>query len=445
MIRVERRLVVSRWLLPAVPLVSVAGALVIAGLLLLVTGHPPVATYLRLFERAFVVQGALSDTLVTASPLLLTGLAAAAAFRMRVWNIGAEGQLYLGAIGASAAGLALHGRPTGLVILAMAAAGVAAGAAWAAVAGVLRAAFAANEIITTLMLNYVAGLLLTWLIFDSHSYWRDLTSSSARVFPQGKTLPPEATWPSLLTAFNPALDLLTLLAVVAAVWTWRRRRQPRPHTRWPTVAAFALLVVVGAGWATAHPNVIVRIPLGFLVGIGGACLLWWLYRSTRFGFEVRAIGDSPAAARYAGMHTGRKVVAVMALSGGFAGLGGASQVGDFRHLLDPRGLQQASLGYTGIVVAALARFNPFAVVLVAVLLGALTNAGFSLQGRDFPAGLVGMLQGMILACALAGELLVRYQVRIGRGVTREPTGLPPESAVATADAADLVLGGEPSR
>ena len=97
-----------------------------------------------------------------------------------------------------------------------------------------------------------------------------------------------------------------------------------------------------------------------------------------------------------------------------AGLGGASEVGDFRHVLDPRGLQQAGLGYAGIVVAALGRYNPFSVVLVAFLLGGLANAGYSLQGPGFPAGLVGVLQGMILFFALGGELLIHYRISIQR-------------------------------
>jgi simple sugar transport system permease protein len=135
-----------------------------------------------------------------------------------------------------------------------------------------------------------------------------------------------------------------------------------------------------------------------------------MYRSTIFGFQARVLGDSPPAARYAGIKTRRLVVSMMALSGALAGLGGASEIGDFRHVLDPRGLQQAGFGYSGIVVAALARYNPFAVVVVAFLLGGLANAGYSLQGPEFPAGLVGVLQGMILFFALGGELLVRYRV-----------------------------------
>jgi general nucleoside transport system permease protein len=116
------------------------------------------------------------------------------------------------------------------------------------------------------------------------------------------------------------------------------------------------------------------------------------------------------------MRTRRKILAVMAISGGIAGLGGASQVGDFSHVLDasPQGLQGANYGYTGIVVAALGRYNPFAVVLVGVLIGGLQNAGFFLQGADFPTGLVGVMQGIILFCTLGGELLIRYRVRFAR-------------------------------
>ena len=126
--------------------------------------------------------------------------------------------------------------------------------------------------------------------------------------------------------------------------------------------------------------------------------------------------DSEGAARYAGVRTRRKVLAVMAISGAVAGIGGASQVGDFGHSLDgdPNGLQKQGYGYSGIVVAALGRYNPFAVVLVAFLIGGLDNAGNTLQGASFPSGLVGVIQGIILFAALGGELLVRHRVRIVR-------------------------------
>jgi len=114
-------------------------------------------------------------------------------------------------------------------------------------------------------------------------------------------------------------------------------------------------------------------------------------------------------------------------AGAIAGIAGASQIGDFTHTVDPTGLQGAAFGYTGIVVAALARYNPFAVCLVAVLLGGLENAGFTLQGLDFPSGLVGVIQGIILFCAVGGELLIRYRLRTGRRV-EVPVETSPEPA-----------------
>ena len=129
------------------------------------------------------------------------------------------------------------------------------------------------------------------------------------------------------------------------------------------------------------------MPLGFGLALarrGRAAAA--LYTRTRFGFEVQVLGDSERAARYGGVRVRRTILAVMALSGAIAGLGGASQVGDFSHALDgdPNGLQKLGYGYTGIVVAALARYNPFAVVVIAFLLGGLENAGNTLQGAALP-------------------------------------------------------------
>jgi len=366
----ERRLSQPWWLSVAVPVGSLVVAFVVAGIVLLATGVQPLPTYRQLFNAGFIQTGALTQTLVSATPLAFTGLAAAAAFRMKLYNIGAEGQMYMGAIFGSAAGLYLGGRisSSATVIFAMVAAGIVGGGLWGSIPGVLRAFFRTSEILTSLLLNYVAGLILTYLIFESQSYWRQTKGFNASVFPTGKELPDVAQWP-----------------------TW-----------------------------TIHVQGGVVIPLGALIAVIVAVVLWLLYSRTRFGFEARVLGDSDRAARYSGVRVRRKILAVMAISGGIAGIGGASQVGDFAHALDgdPNGLQKLGYGYTGIVVAALARYNPFATLLVAFLIGGLENAGNTLQGPGFPAGLVGVLQGIILFCALGGEVLVRHRVRIHR---RAPT------------------------
>src|SRR3954464_762021 len=244
-ISVERRLSQPRWLSVAVPFASLAFAFVVAGIVLLATGIDPISTYRQLVRAAFVESGALTQTLITATPLAFTGLAAAVAFRMKLYNIGAEGQMFIGAITAAAAGLYLGARTSSsvLVIAAMIVAGCAGGAAWALIPGILRAFFKTNEIITSLMLNYVAGYLLTYLIFNSESYFRQTEGFNATVFPTGKPLPDSAVWPTA------TIDVQG-----------------------------GVLLPLGAG-------------LAVLVAIG----LWFLYSRTRFGFEVQVLGDSPRA------------------------------------------------------------------------------------------------------------------------------------------------------
>ena len=162
----------------------------------------------------------------------------------------------------------------------------------------LRAFFKTNEIITSLMLNYVAAYLLTYLIFNSKSYWRETKGFNATRLPD-------------------------------------RRRRCRTRRSGP------------ARRSTLRGGI--ALPLGAGIAVLVAVVLWVLYSRTRFGFEAQVLGDSPRAARYAGMRTRRKILAVMAISGAIAGLGGASQVGDFRHTLDadPNGLQKQDYGYTG--------------------------------------------------------------------------------------------------
>ena len=353
--RLEPRTDLPRWLPWAVPVGSFLAALVVGAIVLAVTGQNPFSVYARIVDRAFISEGAFSGTLISATPLLFTGLCAAVAFRIGFFNIGGEGQFVMGAIFGSGIALKMGADAPGvLAVAAMVVFGAIGGGLWGLIPGVLKARFRTNEIITSLMLNYVAAVIATYLIFDSESFWRELSGSGA-VFPKGKLLPDVAWWPKL--------DLGSII-----------------------------------------------IPFGFLLGMVIAGWLAVLQRRTRFGFEMRVVGGAPTTARYAGMRPTRVVVAVAALSGALAGIGGATDVGNFRHVLDPKGLSQSGFGYAGIVVAALARLNPVAVVFVAILLGGITNAGYALRGPDFPAGLVGVLQGLILFCTLGGEVLARYRI-----------------------------------
>src|SRR4051794_19134825 len=181
----------------AVPAGSLLFAFLATGIVLQATGHDALSSYRKLIDAAFVSEGALGQSLIAATPLAFTGLAAAAAFRMRLFNIGGEGQLYIGAITAAGAGLYLGGSggASPFVIAAMVVAGCAGGAAWGLIPGILRAFFKTNEIITSLMLNYVAAYVLTYLIFNTESYWRGAKRVKARGFPPAKKLPPGPVLP----------------------------------------------------------------------------------------------------------------------------------------------------------------------------------------------------------------------------------------------------------
>ncbi len=352
-VRLERRLEQPKWLNWVVPLASLVAALILGALVLWITGKNPFDVYQRIFERGFAGKRAFSGALEMATPLAFTGLCAAVAFRMGLVNIGGEGQFYMGAVGASYVGISLGGSPTAVTITLMCLGGMVFGSVYAAIVGVLRARFNTNEIITSLMMNYLAAIFLNYLIFNSKSFWRDPDSPQ---FPKGKTLNARADW--------------------------------------NTYSIFGI-----------------NLPIAFLIAILAGSAVWVLYKRTRFGFEVGVLADSPKAARYAGIRTTSTIVIVMALSGALAGLGGAADVGNFRGLLDAKGIQMAGYGYTGIVVAALARRNPLVTVVVAIFIGGLTKAGYALQGPDFPSGLVGTLQGLILFTAVAGEILIKYRVR----------------------------------
>ena len=327
-----------------VPIASLVAAALVGAVLIIVSDNSPIEAYKTVLDSSVNGWRPITRTLLLATPLILTGLAAAVAFRMKVWNIGAEGQLYMGAIAAS--GLAIWlpaGSPKLLMLLAMIVGGAAAGALWAGVAALPKAYFNTNEVITTLMLNFVALYFMNYLIFGTVSFWRD----PGRNYPQGKLIPDAAELPII-----------------------------------------------------SH-----RLHYGLVIALVAALVLWWSLRGTTWGFELRTIGDSPSASRYAGMSVSGKILSVLALSGALAGVAGAIEVSGVLKTLDPRALA-TELGFTGIVVAAVARLNPLGVVPVAVLLGAVAASGAKLQTIGLDAEIVFLLQGLIFLFVASGEFFI---------------------------------------
>lgn len=311
------------------PLVAVLAAFVIGGLIVLAIGDNPFETYRILLSSAFGLFDARGNftfdnwgyTLFYATPLIFTGLAVALAFKCGLLNIGAEGQLYVGAFAAAWVGMKFTELPAiVLVPLAMLAA-MTAGGVWGAVPGVLKARFGSHEVINTIMLNFMAVGLLSYLTQYHYKEPGDPILQSHEIAP-----------PAHLARFH------TLLAPLGINFP----------PRIPLNAAFLLAVVT--------------------------CFVVWVFLwKTKWGYEIRAAGANPAAAEYGGINVQRQIVLAMTLSGAIAGMVGINEVLGYRYRYYHD--FSANYGFTGIAVALLGRNHPFGVLLAALLFGALTRGG----------------------------------------------------------------------
>ncbi len=357
-IQIEPRMQLGgRWLPIVVSLLALIVALIFGGILIIVVGGDPIRTYQHIVQVGFGDLGGLNDTLAKATPLIFVGLACAVAFRMKLWNIGAEGQFFLGAFGASAVVLTplLPASTSPFILIpVMMIAGMLAGALFGFIPGFLKARFNVNEVITTLMMNYIA---IAWNNFFIFAVWSESGFQMSPVFARNAWLPRLSDLSTQIPAFR---------------------------------------------GMTLH--------LGFVIAIIAAVIVWFILYRSQWGYEIRLIGDNPKAAEYAGIPIKRNIILVMMVSGALAGLAGMSEITGVVHRL--QGAISPGYGFTGIIIAWLAKLNPFAVILVSILFGALILAGREIQ----PSGIPKMIQGIVLVCLIASDFFVRYRVHIARRV-----------------------------
>ncbi len=345
--KVERRLYPSRaWQAASIVLALVA-AFVVSSLLIASAGATVSEALKAMFQGAFGTRNAVVETLVQATPFIFTGLAVTIAFRARVWNIGAEGQFFAGGMAAFWVATSLEGLPPALLIALTILGAALAGGLWGGIAGFLKARYGANEIIVTVMMNFIISLILSYLL---SGVWQDANS----YFYQTALMPEASFLPRLLD-------------------------KGRLH----------------AGFV-----------LALLTALGTYVLLW----KTTLGYEIRAIGINPLASRYKGISVALTTVLVMAISGAVAGLAGVSEVGGIHHRLRLdisigygfTGIIIALLGRlhpAGVVLAA--------IFFGALVNGALAMQ----IATGVPVALVHAIQGITLIFLLAADVLARYQVR----------------------------------
>lgn len=343
----------QHWLEPLlVPLLAILTAVILGGIIVKVVNGDPIAAYRGLIQGAFGSPRALSETAVWATPYIFAGLAVAFAFRGGLFNIGAEGQIALGAVFAALIGYALPGWlhtsiPAYIHIPLAVGMGMLAGAIWAAIPGALKAYTGGHEVINTIMMNYIALNLTSFLL-------------------NGPMRDPDP------------LDLSARTPEIA------------PSARIPP-----LFNIPG-----------MRVHWGFILALVVAVIIWWVLWKTTLGFEIRTVGANPDAAKYAGINVKRTIIVTMAISGALAGLAGAIEVTalNYRHELG----FSTGYGFDAIAIALLGKTNPYGVILAAILFGAMRNGATRMQFlTQIPTDIISVIQALILLF-VAADAIIRF-------------------------------------
>ncbi len=337
-----------------VPVYAILLALLVASGVILLVGSNPLEAYWALLRGMFGNTDRVAASLGRSTPFIGAALAVAFAFRAGLFNIGAEGQLLVGATTAAWVGtfswLADVPGPIAIPIIVLA--GAVGGGVYGGIPGVLKARTGAHEVITTIMLNNIAVLVVRWLVNSQDPLiLRDPAASVART----GALPDSARLPEVISTDPP-------------------------------------------------------VHLGLFLAVTLCTLVWFVLRRTTFGFEVRTVGTNPNAAKYAGMGVNRTIVIAMALSGSFAGLAGAGEITGTEGFLSPGVF--VGIGFDAIAIALLARANPFAIILTSVLWGSmLAGAGLMQQDSGLSIDIVRVVQALVLLF-VAADVIVRTIFRV---------------------------------
>jgi ABC-type uncharacterized transport system permease subunit len=374
---------------PLMPLFAVILALLIGAVMIAMMGASPVEAYQALWNGAFGTKNTVADTLIKATPLLLVGLGTCIAFRGGVINIGGEGQMVVGGLAAVAVGLQYDNSDPNVYIAICLGASFLAGAAWGGIAGVLKAYFRVNEILSTIMLNQIATL---WMMFLVRNQFIDpAKKNTAAPIPETARL-------------SRRLDLPRIGHSLDKIYEW-----------------LGLSKYGTMKWSTTllHNGIVIALILAVVVYI----LLW----RTTIGYRIRAVGKNPQASRYAGIKVKQYVVLSLFLSGGLAGLAGGIQLLGVRHRMNAEGGAIAftgNAGFNGIVAALFGGLHPIGTIPASILFGALLVGGNKLQ-RDVqvPSALITALIGLVIVFVVSSDIFVRRRARRRVAVSVPDTAL----------------------
>ena len=352
MIEIVPRENVSRWVMTLVPVIAAVVALLLAAIPLMAAGAPVIPAYAQMFKGVFGSVFTFTEMLTRATPLIFTGLAAAVAFRAKLWNIGGEGQLYLGALAAVWIGTGMVDGPPALMIPLVLVAGAVAGGLGMLFPAVLKTRFGADEVVTSLLLNFIILIFVQMMLEGA---FKD---------PMG------LGWPQS----EPIIDAAVLPTLMAKM----------------------------------------RIHAGLIIALVVALIAWVVMSKTVWGLRMRAVGENREAERHAGLGVNRVYLTVAMVSGGLAGLAGVSEVAGLKGYLTAD--LSPGFGYTGIIVAMLARLNPAGVVLAALYVASVFVGADSMsRAMGVSSFLADLTVSMSLICVLLGSFFASFKLRLARG------------------------------
>ncbi|MDZ4655479.1 MAG: ABC transporter permease [Coriobacteriia bacterium] len=339
------------------PLISVILAIGIGSVIMWASGYDPVAAFAALFKGSFGGPKQIGDTLLRATPLILTGLAVAYGFRAGLFNIGAEGQLFMGGLAAAWLGVALTGLPWIVMVPLLVVAAMLAGAAWAFVPAILKARIGAHEVITTMMFTYIGRYIVSWLVVGP--------LKAPGQIPQTDAVSIESQLPRIQALFSEAtLEALPFLKL------------GRTH-------------------------------LGIVVAVIAALVVWFILKYTTLGYENRAVGFNPWASETGGISVQWTTVKALCISGALAGLAGAVEVMGVHHRIFDQ--FSSGFGFTGIAVALLAKNHPLGVIPAAILFGALSAGAGTMQlEAHVPQKIILIIQALVIFLVAAEEIVTWF-------------------------------------
>ena len=424
------------------PALALFTAFAIGAILIWITSgslQTVVQAYAGLIQGAFFKQRGLSETLVASVPYIFLSLAVAVGFKAGLFNIGVEGQFYIGAISAAWAGQAFHGLPAIIHLPLTLLAGMLGGAIWAAIPGYLKARTGAHEVINTIMMNYIAFRLAEYVVSGPLRDHLATAVQTARVAPEAELWSLWAVPERMRDPLN-ALGVALLLALIAwfVARAWKKRaakgqaRNENPslvYRHSPLIAAllagilsFVVIPPLTRLW-WPFTDQYDRMHVGLILALLAAVAVWWLLWKTTTGFELRTSGANPDAARYAGVSITRNIVLAMAISGGLAGLAGVVEILGVSICRCLPLFFSSGYGFESIAIALLANNNPFGIVAGSILWGAMRNGSDLMElSSGVSKYIISVIQAVVLLFVSA-PAIVRWIYRM-KEVPRTDTEAP---------------------